>query len=176
MGFAHAKASATLYGNWKCPYTRDFVNSNLRDVVKKYVEPGHLRLRFRSLAYVNGHPFLGPDAPRAARAGLAVWNENPTSFWRYFATIFASQPNEEYQWATTDQLLRFAKAANVGHRDRIRTAITSGKYQKPVRETVTDAQKNGIHSVPRLVVGGTVTSPTVDYGHTKRVIEHAIGN
>jgi hypothetical protein len=43
--------TATLYGNLKFPYTKDFVLNNLEDVIREFVEPGRLDIRYRALAY-----------------------------------------------------------------------------------------------------------------------------
>ncbi|WP_458186029.1 hypothetical protein [Haladaptatus sp. NG-WS-4] len=43
--------TATLYGNFKCPYIREFVLGNMEDVIQEFVKPGRLDLRYRALAY-----------------------------------------------------------------------------------------------------------------------------
>jgi hypothetical protein len=57
------RPTVTYYGNWKCPYCAQFSASFLGDLVTDYVESGDINLRFRALSYINGKPFLGPDAP-----------------------------------------------------------------------------------------------------------------
>jgi len=175
MGSANPDAKAVLYGNWKCPYTRDFVLTDFQTVVTDYVETGKLSVTYRALSYYGGKPFLGPDAPRAARAGLAVWNRDPRHFWPYFVTAFASQPQERFAWATADQLERIAETAGVRNPPGVRRDVSEGLYGSAVQATTTAAVQAGVSSVPRLVVDGTSTAPTQDFNHTLSVIEHAIG-
>jgi len=166
VGSTDATATATVYGNWKCPYTRKFVVNQLPTVVERFVAPGALRLEFRAIAYRGGEAFLGPDAPRAARAGLAVWRADPGSYWSYFGTVFANQPAEHREWATTDRLLAFADAAGVDNLGRVERDVESGADADAVRATVQAARERGVHTVPRVVAGGEVTAPTVDFSAT----------
>jgi len=164
--------TVTLYGNWKCPYTREFVVSSLGDVVSTYVEPGALRLRFRALAYRNGDPFLGPDAPRAAWAGQAVWARDPASFWRYFATVFRNQPPERESWATAARLRTFMRAASVSGRDDVTEDVHAGRRDDRVRKTTRRARELDLADVPRLVApDGTVVAPNIEPERTTRVLD-----
>lgn len=168
-----ADATLTLYGSWKCPYTREFVGRQLGTLVDEFVRPGDVSLRYRSVAYRDGEPFLGPDAPRAAQAGLAVWDVSPDSFWSYFAYVFENQPQERFEWATTDALVRVAERAGAKGLDRIRRATRTGAYATSVRRTVTRADELGISTVPRVAYDGSVTAPTVDPETTRRQFERA---
>ncbi len=86
MGSEDAKVTARFYGAWKCPYTRHFVLEFLPTLIEEYVEPGDVAIEFRAVAYEDGEGFHGPDSPRAARAGLVIWNQQPDHFWKYFGT------------------------------------------------------------------------------------------
>lgn len=169
----NADVTATVYGNWKCPHTENFVSQQLPDIVTEYVEPGDLQVEFRALAYRDGEPFLGSDAPRAARAGLAVWNADPKAYWQYFATMFANQPNEDRTWATTDQLVRFAASADVKNQATVEEQISGDAYADAVDTTTTAAAAKDVYSIPRVVVDGTVTAPTVDPEKTQKQLDEA---
>ncbi|MFB6130642.1 MAG: DsbA family protein [Salinigranum sp.] len=175
IGSDDAMATATLFGNWKCPYTRAFVLGDFETVLQEYVEPGDLAVRFRAVGYLDGDPFLGSDAPRAARAGLAVWNADPATYWRYFGTVFTNQPDEHYEWATADRLVRLAKKSGVGSTDDVRRAITAGTYADRVRRTSDAMAHNDLATVPRIVAGGRNTAPTVDFSATRRQLDALVG-
>lgn len=173
MGSADAPVTARVYGAWKCPYTEDFVKGYMQDVVKQYVEPGKLALQFRAVAYDEGEPFHGPDEVRAARAGLAVWNESPESYWSYFAHMFENRSGLD-GWATTDTILRIAEKAGVSNLGVIEKAIESGAYRKQVDETMDQVHEIPVNAVPRVVVSEIPTAPTAFPGRTKRQLETAI--
>lgn len=174
LGGADAPVTATLYGNWKCPYTREFVLDAMEDVVAEFVDPGDVALEFRALSYRNGEPFLGDDAPRAARAGLEVWRSSPERYWSYFASVFTNQPDEIDEWATTDNLLRLAEAAEISDLDAVGEAIVSGDHRDAVRATTERAAARNVTSVPRLATRTAVTAPTVDIEDTRRQLRRAV--
>lgn len=174
MGSDDASATVTLYGNWKCPYTQEFVLTRLDEVVETYVAPGDLAFEFRAIAYRDGEPFLGPDAPRAARAGLAVWDLDPKSYWSYFGAVFANQPQERYDWATADQLVEFAKATDIGNAAKVGQRLDANAYATAVQATVESAAEVGVYTVPRLEVDGEVVAPTVDWESTVETLDAAV--
>jgi protein-disulfide isomerase len=174
MGQGSATTTATVYGNWKCPYTQEFVLQQLPEIVDRFVTPGELTVEFRSVAYMDGDPFLGPDAPRATRAGLAVWDIDPSAYWSFFAHVFANQPQERREWAQRSLLVRFAEESGVNGVPQVRQSITNGAYVGPTRTTARDAAELHVTSVPRLVVGGTVTAPTVDFQETLDELSRAV--
>ena len=170
-----ADTTVTLYGNWKCPYTQEFVREQFDGLVDDFVAPGDVSIVFRNVAYVDGEPYLGEDAPRATEAGLAVWDIDPSSFWDYFAYVFANQPQERFEWATTDNLVRFAERADVDGLDQIRQAIRSRTYNRSVEASAERAEELAITTVPRVAYGDSVTAPTVDPEATREQFERAAG-
>lgn len=165
--------TVTLYGNWKCPYTREFVAGQMGTLVDDFVAPGEVTLEYRAVAYENGEPSLGPDAPRATRAGLAVWDVDPEAYWSYFAHVFENQPAEDGAWATTDTLVRFARAAGVDGVEQVRKAIQSKSYTLPLQATADRAPQVGVTTFPRVVYDDTVTAPTLNPEETRRQFERA---
>jgi len=170
MGSAD-RPTVTYYGNWKCPYCADFSTGFLSDIVTDYIEPGDISLRFRSLAYINGEPFLGSDAPRAAQAGLAVWNVAPQTYWRFHEYVFANQLPESETWATTDKLVSFAEEAGVTETEQLRTKIQDQAYESPIRKTSQAAGDAGVSGTPALVIGGETVNPLSDEQRARTLIE-----
>jgi len=168
-----ADVTATAFGNWKCPYTRAFVRTQLPALVDDFVRPGDVSVRFRAVAYRGGDPFLGADAPRSTRAGLAVWETDPESFWTYFMYVFANQPQERYEWGTPALLTRFAGAAGVDEPGAVRQAVVGDAYEDRIRRTVEQATAHDIWTVPRVVSDGRVTAPTLDAASTREQLARA---
>ncbi|WP_440991995.1 DsbA family protein [Haloarchaeobius baliensis] len=173
MGDPSGAPTATVYGNWKCPFTAEFVVERLPTLVEEYVRTGDVAIEFRSLAYHEGEPFLGADAPRATRFGLGVWEIDPDAFWQFFATVFARQPPERQEWAQTDRLVEFARAAGVDSAENLGESVENGAYSGPLRETVRSVQRLDLSAVPRVVIDSTVTAPTVDFEATRRQFDAA---
>ncbi|MEF8841935.1 MAG: thioredoxin domain-containing protein [Haloarculaceae archaeon] len=168
----------TYYGNWKCPFCADFSTGEsdgpvlpLETIVADYVEPGELSLRYRGLAYgSDGEPFLGPDAPRATRAGLAVWTVDPERYWSYHEHVMANQPPEDETWATTDRLVSFARDAGVSPVEGVRSAVENGRFEDRVTATTGAAADAGVRGTPTLVVDGDTYSP-FEPGATREALD-----
>lgn len=165
------RPTVTYYGNWKCPYCAEFSTGFLGDIVKEYVESGDINLRFRALAYINGEPFLGSDAVHAARAGLAVWNVDPETYWKYHEYVFANQPPERETWATTDKLVSFGEQAGVTSTDKLRTKLENQAYESTIQKTSQAAADAGVSGTPTLVIDGETVNPLSDKERTRTLIE-----
>ena len=168
------RPTVTYYGNWKCPYCADFSTGFLGDIVTDYVEPGDISLRFRSLAYIDGEPFLGPDSPRAAQAGLAIWNVDPGAYWQFHEYIFANQPPESERWATTDKLVSFAEEAGVSETGQLRTDIQDQAYESPIQKSSQAATDQGVSGTPALVIDGETVNPLSDEQRTRTLIKQLV--
>lgn len=176
MGSADAEVTVTYFGSWKCPYCAQFSTGMLLQLVTDYVEPGTIALEFRDLAYIGGEPFLGPDAPAAGQAGLAVWNAEPASYWAFHEYVFQNQPPEREQWATAERLVQFARSAGVSETDAVRTAIQETQYTDALRATAKAAENNGVTSTPTLLIDGTTINPLGNEDRTRQLIEDAVGS
>lgn len=172
-GTGDADVTVTYFGSWKCPYCAQFSTGFLPTLVTDYVESGKIAIKFRNLTYIDGDPFLGPDAPAAARAGLAVWNHDPESYWSYHEYVLRNQPPESKRWATADRLTSFAQKAGVADPSVIRTAIQEQQYEDALRATSDAVTNAGVSGTPTLLVDGTTVSP-FKKDRTRRLIEDAI--
>lgn len=173
MGTDEADTTVTYFGSWKCPYCAKFSTGFFKDIVKDYVVTGDINVRFRNIAYLGGKPFIGPDAPNAGHAGLAVWNNDSASYWPYHEYVFRNQPPEREQWATASKLASFAQASNVEDPQAIKEAVQSNKYENALRATSDAAQSAGVRGTPSLLVDGTLVSP-FEKEQTRNRIEDAI--
>lgn len=170
MGQADAPETATLYGGWKCPYTRDFVRGMFRDVVRDYVGTGRLTVEFRSVRFQADEPH-GNDEPRANRAGLAVWHSAPERFWPYVAHLFSVQPAETEEWATTERLVRLAREAGVEETQPVEQAAEGRQYDDLWQRTMDVVEEKSIRGIPRFELGGEITAPTIDPDATRAQLE-----
>ena len=165
MGRDDAAVDVTYVGNWKCPYCDQFEESGFfPTLVSKYVATGKAQLTYRALAYgpKGKKPFLGSDSPRAARAGLAIWHTEPEKYWEYHAYAFANQPSEKKQWATTANLVTFAKRVGCSSStiSTLKSALNSSKYEPALQQTVQYAGKHNLNGTPYVIINdSTVLNP-----------------
>jgi protein-disulfide isomerase len=158
MGSDDAELEIQYFGNWKCPACAAFSKQSLLDIVSDYVEPGDVRIKFRGLAYIGGQPFLGNDSPRATRAGLSLWQEEPENFWQYYETVMYNQPPESRQWATKAKLKSFMNAVSVTDADAVVANLNSDGLEELVSQTTQDARNLGIDYTPGVEVNGRTFS------------------
>jgi len=175
MGNGDAPVTATYVSNWKCPHCADFSSGFLGTIVEEYVEPGDLAIQHRALAYTDRGPWMGQDAPRAAEAGLAVWNADPDNYWAYHEHVMANQGDPNETWATTDRLVGFAEDIGVSDAEAVRTAIEDGTYDDAVRATATAVSQAGVTSTPTLVIDGKVVS-ALEESAVRSTLDDAISN
>ena len=155
------------YANWKCPACAAFSDALLDDIVETYVEPGDATLVHRALGYgADGEPALGDDAPRIARAGIALWHLEPESFWPYYKLVMSSQPSPSEQWGTTETLVEYAENADVEAVDEFRDTVEADEFDDEVRETTADAGQDGVGGTPWLVFGDESFNPLEDEDRT----------
>ncbi|WP_101295142.1 DsbA family protein [Halegenticoccus soli] len=172
-GTGTAPVRVTLYGGWKCPYTKRFVLDGMGDLLEAFVEPGDVDLEFRAVPYSDGEPFHGPDEPGLARAGQAVWHGDPESFWSFFAYVFHNYRREN-GWYTADRIEAIADAAGVSDDADLDAAVESDKYADLIDATMKRVRSIPISTVPRIVVDGETYTPTANPGGTRSAIEAAV--
>lgn len=165
MGTDADNPTATIYGNFKCPFTQEFVWGNLQDIIEDYVKPGKLNIRFRQVAYEPdpGNPthgqagtFISPSDPRIGAASLAVWEVDPESYWSYFFTMFSELVSGT---VTSDDLAARMKKAGVGDRDEITARIEEERYSDLVKRSTEVARDLSVPSTPRFEMAEQITNP-----------------
>ena len=166
--------TVVYYASWKCPACAVFSEELLEEITETFVEPGELTLVHRGLGYgPTGDPFLGDDAPRITRAGLALWDIEPESFWPYYKLVMSNLPDPEDEWGTTETLVGFAEAAGVDALDAFEEAIDDEAYEEALFDTAGAAGEEGVGGTPWLVVGDRSFSPLDDPDETMAILEEA---
>jgi hypothetical protein len=165
MGTSADNPTATIYGNFKCPFTQDFVWGNLQDIIEEYVVTGKLNIRFRQLAYepnkgVQTHSqpgtFISLSDPQIGAASLAVWDISPEDYWSYFFNMFSELVSGT---VTAEDLGERMAAAGVDNIGEILTRVESGRYSDLVRQSTYDARDLDVNHTPRLEMGGVIENP-----------------
>jgi hypothetical protein len=169
MGADGDAPKAYLFGNFKCPYTREFVRGNLHDVIREFVNPGDLKLQFLNVAYEpdnnlgrsspthgDGSYFISSSDPRIARVSLGAWEVDPGSYWGFFQDMFADQPSG---WVTYEDLRDRLYDSGVSNRDEIIARAKTDRYEDELRAAEDAAVDFGIPFTPRLALAGDMTAP-----------------
>ena len=159
MGSGDGTPTATVYGNFKCPYTKEFVSGNLQAIIDEFVTTGRLALRFYNLAYQPGDTsahYISSSDPRCAAMGIGVWNEDPDSYWQFFAETFDDPPEGYVDYS---ELASRARSAGVSNADTIAKKARAGEYDAAVERISDEAGANGVTFTPTLELAGDTTAP-----------------
>lgn len=173
MGPSSASVPVFYFGNFKCPFCKEFSTQILPKLVEDYVVPGDIQIQSRSLVYVNGSPFLGADSPRLGQAGLAVWNNDPEQYWTFHEYVYQNQPAESQNWGTVSNILNFAEGSNVENLDQIETEVKDQAYSSELEETAQTASGLGISGTPTLWIDGTTVNG-LEEQQVRNAIEDAL--
>ncbi|MES3516966.1 MAG: thioredoxin domain-containing protein [Natronomonas sp.] len=164
----------TYYANWKCPGCASFSDGLFEEIAAEYVATGDVLVEHRALAYADGDPLMGADNPRIARAGLALWDIEPESFWPYYKLAMLEQPSPSTEWGTMETLLNLAAAAGIEEIDAFEAAIEDEAYDDAVRSTTEDAFDIGISATPSLVIDGEIFTPLDEAEETRQRLDSLV--
>ncbi len=159
--------TATLYGNFKCPYTKDFVLNNLEDVIREFVEPGRLDIRFRALAYEPpGHSshgssyyFISDSDPLISESAMGAWTAEPNEYWAFFRNMFENRVSGNVSYS--DMRVRMNRS-DLEERDTAISWAKEGRYEDPVYQTRYAAGDDGVTYTPTFELNGDTTPPHHD--------------
>ncbi|WP_440007373.1 DsbA family protein [Halomicrococcus sp. SG-WS-1] len=167
MGTDADNPTATLFGNFKCPYTQEFVQENLDDVIEEYVAAGDLNLRYRAHAYERpGHTshgssyyYISDSDPLVSEAALGAWNVSPDDYWAFFRDMFDEKVSGT---VTYDEMADRMRATGVDDVSEAIDRAAAGRYEDDVKATIGAADDADVDFTPTLELGGETTSPHHD--------------
>jgi protein-disulfide isomerase len=154
--------TATVYGNFKCPYTQEFVRGNLETIRREFVEPGDMNLEYRDLAFQPGDPdepyiLEDPENDLVSRVALGVWDVEPENYWTFFEYVFDNQ--SALDWTSLEDLTEAMRDAGIRNWGKVSVRVDDGWYDDPVHETPAAARDAGVSFVPQLELDGDTVAP-----------------
>ncbi|WP_187433118.1 DsbA family protein [Natronococcus pandeyae] len=162
MGTDSDAPTATVYGNFKCPITQDFVFGNLEAIIEEFVVTGRLNLEFYNLTYDPGTTssyFISDSDPRIASIGLAVWDEDPNSYWQFHHDTFVDAPSGYVDY---DELASRVRSSDVSNVDALVDRAEDGAYDGEVEQIAATAAADGISYTPQMEFAGETVAPHHD--------------
>jgi protein-disulfide isomerase len=155
----------------QCPYCRQFSDSVLPTVVKRYVRAGRIRYQ------LHVRSFLGPDSVRAAGAAAVAAQENRLY---QFADLFYRRQQEENTGYVTDSFIRGIASPTGVNAGKAVAAAGNAKAQPLVRQAEQQAAAFGSNGTPdfflRLKSGRLVKVPAVlSAGGFTQGLDQALG-
>lgn len=171
MGTDAENPTATVFGNFKCPFTQDFVNNVLPDLAEKYVKTGKMNVRFRTISYepygrgkthsTQSNAFISDSDPTISATNLGVWEEDPEAYWKYFETMFADPLISGT--VTPEKLKSVMNKSGVDNVKNIVAQVNNGKYDSLVKDSHEASVDLKIQHTPTFeIAGSTFVGPKPD--------------
>lgn len=145
--------TATLIGNFKCPYTNEFVESSLDGIVASFVETGQLQLEFRQLAHDpnnRSQPYISENGQLLSEVARGVWVEEPENYLDFFDSTWERMPT----YVSPSDLVGFVEAGGVENAAAIVEGAQQGRYAGPLTDTADLAAAHDLSAIPRVVFAG----------------------
>jgi protein-disulfide isomerase len=173
-GSGDAPVTIELFGDWKCPDTSKYLFEEFDTIVEEYILTGKVDLKVHAIAYEDGKSVYGEDGLRLARAGLAVWDHDPESFWSFVECVAINIDLEDDDWATPGRLEAIAKAANVKDPKKVYEAAAGDAYEKELQKMIDAVTDESVENVPKVSVEGDVYSPIDETDELYAAIEATV--
>jgi protein-disulfide isomerase len=168
-GSPSAKVTLVEVSDYHCPFCRRHMQTTQPQIESEYVNTGKIQYVFVDYPIEQLHP----EAFKAHEAANCAGDQG--KYWEMHNRLFA-QP-------TRDLGLLVSQAQSLGlDSAKLRACLDSGKYSKPVRESVARMAQLGVDSTPTFLLGVTPTSGqpmkivkvvkgAVPYGEFKKAID-----
>ncbi|WP_310550468.1 DsbA family protein [Paenibacillus glufosinatiresistens] len=168
LGQADAPVKLVEFGDFKCPACADFTNTVKPKIVQDAIDTGKAAFYFVNMS------FVGPDSETASLAALSVYHQNPDAFWKFYDAVYASQGDEQTEWATKDYLVSLAQKEKLEiDYDRLAKDIENATYRKELERDNKTAEKFNVTNTPSLFINGVKTKDPFNYSAVAAEIDKA---
>jgi protein-disulfide isomerase len=146
-GSAKAKVTVVEVSDYHCPFCRRHTLTTQPQIDQGYVTNGKIQYVFIDYPIAGLHPTASTAHEGAICAG------EQGKYWEMHNRLFADTPPRD-KTQIVAQLLSHAQALGIDV-TKFRGCVESGKYAKPVSESVARMEALGVDSTPTFLVGLT---------------------
>lgn len=146
VGKVDAPVTMVMYSDYRCPFCAKFSRDTEPELLRRYVEPGVLRIEWRDL------PIFGEESLVAARAGRAAAEQG--KFWEFNHALYAASPETGHPDLTPKALRGFAREAGVADLDRFAAALNETRFDAQIKADANEATALGVSSTPTFIING----------------------
>jgi protein-disulfide isomerase len=147
LGKQGAPVTLAEWGDLQCPNCAEFNGRVHSDLIRDYVRPGKIQVRFNAMA------FLGSDSDKAARFALAAAQQN--RLWQVVDLLYANQGAENSGWVTDDLLRSIGDAIPGFDTQKALDAMDSQAISDQLTAASKSFEANGFQGTPSFAAGRT---------------------
>lgn len=163
-GFEDAPVTLIEFGDFQCPFCRDFHVNTLDLVRQAYVDTGVVKVVYNHFA------FLGEESLRAAEASECAADQD--RFFAYHDVLFEQQGPENEGYLTTARLIEFAEDAELDTA-AFETCLLNRPHQQTILDDRAFGSDLGVNSTPTVLINGRRVPNPLDVNAVINAIEAA---
>lgn len=118
----------------KCSNCKRYSTELYPEIKKQYIDTGKASYTTITLAFL-------PGSEPAGNTALCLAEQDSNYYFEFADYVFANQPNEMLNWATTETLLDFASHVNGINQEALESCMNSNRYSKRIARNLELAEK-----------------------------------
>ncbi len=143
LGSDNAPITMIEFGDYQCFYCNQFYHTTEPDIVKNYIDTGKVRMVFKDFV------IIGQDSVNAAHAAHCAQEQG--RFWQYHDTLYNNWNGENTGWASSANLLSFAKSVGL-NATQFGQCMTQSRYISTVQGSLSNAKDLGLTGTPDFFI------------------------
>ncbi|MGV3487332.1 MAG: DsbA family protein [Tuberibacillus sp.] len=174
LGKASAPVKIVEFGDYKCPYCKQFTESYVPKIKKDLVDTGKAKF------YFINFPFIFDDSKRSAAFAESVYKElGNDTFWKFHESLYKAQPDGQqyekkdvYTESFLTDLLK--KVATDDQVTKVLDAFHNKQYTDALDQDTKLVDKTGIFQTPSVFIDGKLFDIQGNtYDDFKKAVEKA---
>lgn len=165
LGDAKAPVTVVEFGDFQCPFCRQYFENNQPSLVSNYVNTGKIKFVWEDYTFLGQESFWAAEAARCAN--------DQGKFWDYHNYLYSHQGAENSGTFTKPKLEGFAAALGLDTAS-FNNCLNSDKYLSAVQQQTQYGGSVGVQGTPATFVNGVLVSGAVPYSQLKSAIDAAL--
>jgi protein-disulfide isomerase len=143
LGSKNATVTMIQVEDLQCPICRAYQEEGFGDIVREYVKPGKIKIRF------VGIPIIGADSEKALFYTLAAGKQG--QLFQYASALYANQGQENSGWVTDDLLHQIADDLGLDW-DQLQKDASSSAVKKQAEAMAAEAAQRQVPGTPTFFI------------------------
>ena len=162
IGDPAAKVTIVEYGDFQCPFCKQFYEQTEPQLLDSYVNNGNAKIEF----HVETH--IGEESIRAGEAAYCA--NDQTAFKNYHDELFKRQKGENRGAFSDNNLKRIASDIKL-NQQAFDSCLDNKKYRQTVENSQSDAKRKGVSITPTIFIGDRKISGAQPFSIYKTLID-----
>lgn len=128
------KIQIVAFEDLKCSNCKRYNTELFPEIKKQYIDTGKASYTTITLAFI-------PGSEPAGNAALCLAEQDNNYYFEFTDYVFANQPDEMLNWATTETLLDFASHVDGINKEALESCMNSNRYNKRIAMNLELAEK-----------------------------------